>query len=49
MRRCCLDCENVAKFIDKDERRHLCNYHRMKEEADKEDRDEPEQNVQDAV
>ena len=49
MRRCCLDCENVAKFMDKDDRRHLCNYHRMKEEADKEDRDETEQSVQDAV
>ena len=24
MRRC-LDCENVAKFIDRDDRRHLCN------------------------
>ena len=39
----------MAKFIDKDDRRHLCNYHRMKEEADKEDLDEPEQIVQDAV
>jgi len=49
LRRCGLDCENVAKFIDKDDRRHLCNYHRMKEEADREERDEREQIVQGAV
>ena len=32
MRRCCLGCEDLAKFMGKDERDHLCSYHKAKKE-----------------
>ncbi len=49
MRRCCLGCEDLAKFVDKDERIHLCSYHKAKKENNDGREDEELETVKEEI